>query len=204
MHLNWTLTLDGVMTLIAGLIAFVAVIIQIRLSSSELKKQLDADREVRKGEEERLKRAVTTAILLEIESVYLLLIEQLRGATFADQPLPTSFPVFEGNAGQLGLLHQETVAAVVRFCGSVGRHFLTSQALVAHWKQAGEEARSASSGDVRLLAPTYIRNKYDQHVEAAIQPLESIADEACSNLCEASKVLREGVRIPFPGAIKAQ
>jgi sensor domain CHASE-containing protein len=70
MQFEAKLTLDGLMTLVAGVIAFIAVIIQIHSSSKQLQDQMDAQRDAEQDELERKKRAVATAIDFEIDSIY--------------------------------------------------------------------------------------------------------------------------------------
>src|SRR5260370_16815941 len=64
------LTLDGIMTLAAGVIAFVAVILQIRSSRKQIELQLEAEKKARTLESERQKQAVARALLFEIVNFY--------------------------------------------------------------------------------------------------------------------------------------
>jgi uncharacterized protein YjeT (DUF2065 family) len=119
------LTLDGLMTLVAGIIAFVAVIIQIRSSSHQVRDQIRAQRDAEQAERERQKKAIATALLFEIDDFYRYHVrgayDRLDGkARSRELPevvrIPQSrFAVYEGNTPRLGELPHDLVEAVVHF-----------------------------------------------------------------------------------------
>jgi hypothetical protein len=121
------LTLDGLMTLAAGVIAFIAVMIQVRRSSHEVQRQLNAEKELRSDEQEREKRSLASALLLEIDHFYRgFLCRSLKlaqGATGKDVGSDMAFAIgisspldiYEGNTSKIGILGPEATTAVIRF-----------------------------------------------------------------------------------------
>ena len=114
-------TPDGIMTLVAGVLAFAAV-----------QWQIWDQRRTQGKDQERRRRAVATAVLFEIDSVYRSLIqgisEQINtpgSGPLLVKPFDSGFPVFEGNAGSLGELPAQLVQAVVGFYGVIMRHIST-------------------------------------------------------------------------------
>jgi hypothetical protein len=131
MQFEAKLTLDGIMTLAAGVIAFIAVIIQIRSSSKQVRDQMKAQRDAEREEQERRKKAVATAILFEVDDFYR---SQLwRVHAFFEQTgrrrellevvrvPPSQFCVYQGNTASLGGLPDEVVEAVVHFYSKAAR-----------------------------------------------------------------------------------
>jgi hypothetical protein len=121
-------TPDGVMTLVAGIIAFVAIIIQIRSSSKQVQNQIKAQREAEHGERQRQKRALAAALTAEIDDFYWFFLKGLwehrtiicGPAALSMKPAAelgpvpsTAFQVYKSTAGQLGLLSAQTVRSVV-------------------------------------------------------------------------------------------
>jgi hypothetical protein len=128
MQFEAKLSLDGLMTLVAGIIAFVAVIIQIRSSSRQVQDQIKAQRDAEREERERQKRALATALVFEIDHCYraylpraLTLARGLRGNTLdpkagvAIRFEAASFDVYSGNVQSLGTLGAEASGPVIRF-----------------------------------------------------------------------------------------
>jgi hypothetical protein len=123
------------MTLAAGILAFVAVQLQMR----------DQRRTLRE-EQETQKRAVAKAILFEIDGFYRYHLRGLRDYLKSfdlerQMPLPVvkpietnPFSIYEGNAGRLGELEPEVLQAVVEFYNAAGRHVSTRAA----WKASIE------------------------------------------------------------------
>src|SRR5271157_2399405 len=69
---DWSkgITPDGSMTLIAGVIAFIAVIIQIISSSKQVQDQVKAQRDAERGEQVRQRKGVAIGLLFEIDGFY--------------------------------------------------------------------------------------------------------------------------------------
>ncbi|HET9178205.1 MAG TPA: hypothetical protein VFQ24_07590 [Terriglobia bacterium] len=133
MRVNWTITGDGLATLVAGIIAFCAVWWQVRSSTSNLQKQLDTEREARNEELRRRKVGMARVMLVDLTAVYFTLrsLDSLR-STDPDcvRPLPLfkAIPsewsmVFSAISSMLGDLDAHVVSAVVA-CYSAGANFL--------------------------------------------------------------------------------
>jgi hypothetical protein len=102
-------TPDGIMTLIAGVLAFAAVQWQMWDQRS------------------RQKRAVASAILFEIDATYRYLLREVSKwlklidpesvdlRSVAIKSFVARFPILDANAGKIGDLGERTVPSVVRF-----------------------------------------------------------------------------------------
>lgn len=133
MQFEAKLTLDGLMTLVAGVIAFIAVIIQIRFSSKQLHNQMKAQRDAEREESERQKRAIARAIICEIGSFYKFDLEQAEKNLSSRNVGTNSFPtatwkrgntseIYKANSQVLGSLNAKSVSAIVTFYGMVGAY----------------------------------------------------------------------------------
>jgi hypothetical protein len=121
------LSLDGVMTLAAGVIAFLAVLLQIRSLKNQVNRQLKAERKARIEDADARRRAVAKAILFEIDHFYRFYIQdvlklldnRLRAGLppAIHTPGPRPFPVYWGNCSRLGDLDDRIVEAVVHSYG---------------------------------------------------------------------------------------
>jgi hypothetical protein len=126
-------TPDGAMTLIAGVIAFIAVIIQIASSTKQVQDQIRAQRDAEREERERQKRAVATAILYEIDSFCMIELDHvdknLASWDAASNNLPSAAglrtnisDIYKGISALLGSLSAKSVSAVVKFYSMVGAY----------------------------------------------------------------------------------
>jgi hypothetical protein len=127
------LSLDGAATLTAGIIAFIAVWLQIKASRSQVESQLKAEKDQREASQRAEILAVEKAILFEIDDFYREYLRDLRDALEEISPeasaLPfikdvraISFPVFLGNSGKIGLLSDEHAEAIIHFYGVAQSH----------------------------------------------------------------------------------
>jgi hypothetical protein len=150
-------TPDGVMTLIAGVIAFIAVIIQIRSSSKQVQDQIKAQRDAEREERERHKRAIATAILYEIDSFYRIDLEladkTLAGWDAASNNLPSAAglrtnisEIYKGISPLLGSLNASSVSAIVKFYSMVG----TYEGLWHSYQFSLDMLRAPANAAVRL------------------------------------------------------
>ena len=140
MCIDWTITGDGIATVIAGVFAFVAVIFQIRSSSLQLKTQLDTERDARIEDQERQKRALAAAILCEIDEFYWHHIRDARCHLENVNPeteinLPSvkkipevSFAVYQGCVGRLGQLPPSLLVEIVHFYNNAASFVATTEA----------------------------------------------------------------------------
>jgi hypothetical protein len=188
MQFEAKLTLDGLMTLIAGIIAFAAVIIQIRCSSKQVRDQIRAQRDAEREEQERQKRVVAGALLFEIDGLYRWLLRDVRDflrdvnpeteelSGLEAKPVGTNpFVVFEGNAGRVGELEGPLVENVVRF-------YMGARAglyMIERYDGARTRYLAEPSAEREDLARQCLEN-----VKRGIPPLIVIAYEACRQLCE--------------------
>lgn len=126
-------TPDGVMTLVAGVIAFIAVIMQIRSSSEQVQDQIKAQRDAEREERERQKRSIATALLYEIDSFYRIeldLVEKnLANWDVAGNSVPTAAglrtnisEIYKGVSPLLGSLNAKSVSAIVKFYSMAGTY----------------------------------------------------------------------------------
>jgi Mg2+ and Co2+ transporter CorA len=186
MQFEAKLTLDGLMTIVAGIIAFVAVIIQIRSSSRQVRDQIQAQREAEQEDKERQKRAVAKALLFEIDDFYL---NHLRGVDDhyrnfdgAMEKLPgvtgmdiRPFAVYDGSTPSLGTLSDEVVKSVVVLYDTARFHLLTVRDYKemlreyqygSHSPEAGQEARQLFFY-VRASIPRLTRLSYETCMKLA-------------------------------------
>lgn len=103
-----------------------AVILQIRSSSREVRDQIKAQRDAEKEEMVRQKRAVATAVLYEIESFFMLELEQVEKTLSAwdsvKDPIlssacirQNSFDIYKMNSLMLGRLNAKSISAIVKW-----------------------------------------------------------------------------------------
>jgi len=187
MQFEAKLTLDGLMTLIAGLIAFIAVIIQIRSSSKQVQDQIKAQRDAEREERERQKRAVASAILSEIDGTYRYLLRDVRDflrqidpdkvdlRTMLIKSFVARFPILDANAGKIGDLGEQAVASVVGF------YSCTRAYLISVDNFALSRERWLEKPDDGLLEDT--TREYLSHVKNTIPSLIWLAHEVSKELC---------------------
>jgi hypothetical protein len=176
-------TPDGVMTLVAGVIAFIAVIIQIRSSSKQVQDQIKAQRDAEREEHERQKRAVATAILFEIDLIYRSMIrgtgeamQNAVGGEFVVKPHSLHFTVYEGNAGNIGQLPASLGQDIVGLYGSITRILITLQVYSDAVRNAHEPPGNI---DWKAMASQY----YEQTVKA-IPQVRLLSYLVSRRLCE--------------------
>src|SRR5258707_12833388 len=102
------LTLDGVMTLFAGMLAFLAV-----------QWQLWQERHTRARRESEENKAIALGLLCEIDGFYTHCLKDLKQMFATDDienirlsPLATEFHIYHGNAHRLGFLGKEELEVV--------------------------------------------------------------------------------------------
>jgi hypothetical protein len=176
---------DGDLTLVAAVIAFIAIIIQIRSSSKQVQDQIKAQRDAEREEQERQKRAVATAILFEIDLIYRSMIrdtgeairnEKAVGGEFVVKPHSLHFAVYEGNAGKIGQLPASIGQDIVEFYGSATRFVITLQA----YSDAVRNAHEAPSNiDWKGMA-----SQYREHTVKAIPWVRLLSYMVSRRLCE--------------------
>jgi hypothetical protein len=187
---DWSkrLTPDGDLTLAAGLIAFVAVIMQIRSSSKQVRDQIEAQRIAERKEQERQKTTLARAILFEIHSLYTTHLREVKaklekanlnmGSPPLIDPLAADpFPVYRANAGRLAELEESLVARIVEFYAVAGSY-------VAMWREYEvNKARSLATNEsanhmVARNSLSAIRRPLDELISLAIQRCREISSVA--------------------------
>jgi len=114
-HWKSELPLEGVIALFAGVIAFVAVMIQ-----------LEEERNSRVAELERQKRALVKVVLFEINNFYCYHVRDVQeflkhvdveNCKFLGIKTlsPDPFPVYRGNAGMVGVMDDDMLGNVIGF-----------------------------------------------------------------------------------------
>jgi len=200
MQFEAKLTLDGLMTLAAGIIAFSAVIIQIRASSKQLREQMRTQRDAEREEQERQKKAVARAILFEIDDFYRYHVRGVRGyleeiarkggLLEVVRIAPSMLAVYRGNTSRLGELPDEVVEVVVHFYSKAQQFF----ALREDYK--GERERHAGSAD-------HPNNRKERtlfsHLRDSLPGLARAAYIACERLCGFTGVEFKSPRIAIAG-----
>jgi len=180
-------TPDGIMTLVAGVLAFAAV-----------QWQMWDQRRTLRQEQDRHNRAVATAILFEIDHVYRLMSEQVHADNFDIRYLvsPNRFVVFEASAGYLGSLGSDLAQTIVRFYGEAGRYFLGSQQYLREIENAKAAAAAKSFGTARnleALGASIVEGGYRSALTESFQAVKDAAIDACSRLCGFTAFDRSGV-----------
>lgn len=121
-------TWDGLIGFLGGVLAFVAILIQVHFANKGVRSQLQAEKDARAQDGEARKRAVATAILFEVDQFYRwhvkAVIESLRntppnGLPHFGRIRKGGFPVYEANSGYLGYLPRETGAKIVEVYGMI-------------------------------------------------------------------------------------
>jgi hypothetical protein len=192
-------TPDGDLTLVAALIAFIAIIIQIRSSSKQVQDQIKAQRDAEREERGRQKRVVASAILFEIDGLYRWLLRDVRDflrdvdpekedvRLLDAKPAGTNpFVVFAANAGRIGELDEPIVENVVRF-------YMRAQASlygIERYDKARERYLSQPSAEWADLAQQWLGN-----VKRGLPPLILIAYEVCQQLCAVLSIRFQALRI---------
>jgi hypothetical protein len=207
---------DGDLTLVAGAIAFVAVIFQIRSSSKRVQNQIEAQHRAQKEEQDRQKRVVASGILFEIDGLYRWLLRDVRDFLRDVDPekedltwleakaVPTSqFAVFAANAGRIGELDEPIVENAVRFYMSVQaisygieRYDEARRRYLAARSHEGEDIRRRLlenfMGNVEFEDPA---RQWLGNVKRGLPPLVLIAYNVCQQLCAVLSISFEAPRI---------
>jgi len=180
MQFEAKLTLDGLMTLIAGLIAFAAVQLQMW-----------HQRRASRQEQENHKRAVAKALLFEVDDFYSNhlrgvydhfrsfdgAIEKLPGVTGM---APRPFAVYDGNTESLGTLPDEVVRSVVVFYDTARRHLSMNRDYRELLREYQYGTHSPEAGQEASQLFFYVRG--------SIPGLTRLSYEACMKLARLSYV----------------
>jgi hypothetical protein len=169
---------DGIMTLIAGVLAFAAV-----------QWQMWDQRRTSRQEQMRQKRAVATAILFEIDSFYRYFVRDasaLLKDTRDNEPFVAkstsafSFTAYVGNAGNLGQLSQDIVQGIVAFYGCATVLLTTMHDHSEAVKRSLEARDNIDWG--------YLAKQYFTHMTASFPALKVLTYNVSKTLCTFAKI----------------
>lgn len=178
---NPELSADGLLVLAGGLLAFVAVMLQI-----------DAEKRARKEKQEAEKRALATSFLFEIDGFYSEYLNpeerskinhavnnvQSRSTPLFSAWIGRPFEIYVASASQLGRLEQDTVRAIVQF---YGRASTFVEAVKAHESLVNSSSINDSIG----------RENAKVHIKFAASSVEALTEKArdcCGRLCAVARI----------------
>ncbi|MGB7023502.1 MAG: hypothetical protein WBD73_06860 [Candidatus Acidiferrales bacterium] len=174
--LSW----DGLLTLLGGFLALFGIWWQVRHADEGLRKQLQAEKDGRAGERHERRRALSTAILFEIDRFYRYYVKNLlkdleskpQGQPYPvlEAPGPAPFPVYATNCGQIGELDSVLAAAIVDFYTSAQRHALR----ICDYVEKCNAAQARGSG---------ISSSLSSSIGSGGENLIPLAYIACAYLC---------------------
>ena len=212
MQFEAKLTLDGLMTLVAGIIAFGAVIIQIRSSSKQLHDQLKAQRDSEREESERQKRAVAAALLVEIDDFYEYFLrnlwegrERIRGAIEVLNmpplelgPIPsTAFVMYRATAHRVGILSIATAKSVVGLYNFMAGFVDTYESYRRAWspeRRAADPEMETKSRDIFDLVPKLILDSYGTCEKLSKEQTMPFENSAC-NIAQIGRCSQHGTTV---------
>jgi len=170
-RLSW----DGLLTFLGGLLAFFAILYQVRHADSGLQNQLDTERKARTREIGEQRRTVAVALLAEIRFFENYYLNAAEGALVGVDPgncVPqsinlisppaSSFPIFHANAYKVGEYSPDVVDSLQSFYGPAERFVR----LLSDWVEARTQLYVATSNvqatNVARLVLTAIRDVLPQ------------------------------------------
>jgi hypothetical protein len=191
MQFEARLTLDGIMTLVAGVIAFIAVIIQIRSSSKQVQDQIKTQHDAEREERERQRRAIATAILFEIDSFCAVDLDftakSLAKWDADSNNIPTAAhlrtnnsEIYKGISPLLGSLNAVSVGAVVHFYSMVGMY----EGLWRSYRYSLDMLHSPVNPDVIMDAQSILNDAKAQlkNIRDLIPSLRELAEKVTKSV----------------------
>jgi len=133
------LTLDGLLTFVGGLLAFIVIWRQTRHADQGLAKQLEAERTAQLEDTARRRRAVAKALIFEIDNFYRIYLSgpykalkdvdpnscEVSRLPALKTPSENPFPVYKSNADSIGDLDEREVRNIVRYFGEADSYIRT-------------------------------------------------------------------------------
>lgn len=200
------LTLDGIMTLAAGVIAYVAAVRQIRHADRGLQRQLDDEKKTREDGASDEQRAVARALLFEIDDFYRAQIRDLSNLLEKEQegappavikPMSNNpFPVYVGNASKLGVLPPSLVEAVVHYYAILQSYVAT---LVQH-----AQGYSMWVGGLNPQVGRALMQSIVPRIKSEARAITQLTFSTCGLLCTFTNTDFEFPRIGVAGDPKVQ
>lgn len=176
---------DGLLTFFGGLLAFFAIIYQVRQADKGLQRQLDAEKKARQDAANARSRAVATAVLFEIDDHYRSNIRDLlqvfetqaAGVPIVLKPISANpLPVYAGNVTTLGELPSTLVEAIVQYYG-VLRVYLGT---LSQYSQGYDLMVQGNQLGMPIMKSLIHRIKSE--AKAIIQPTYTVCGLLCSFL----------------------
>jgi hypothetical protein len=192
------LTLDGLMTLSAGVIAFVAVMIQIQSSRRDTERLLAEEKKARAAEEKRQLEAVARALSFEIANFYNYyrtrvrpLLDRVNTETCVPPSLSAlgsnAFSVYQGNTGRLGAFQNGVVESVVQFYG-LAELLLTS--ICDYTSSLARELERQGSVPARSAPRQFLGQ-----IQEVMYPTDAAAIQALEKLCQVAGMSLEALKL---------
>lgn len=199
MHVVWKFTGDAILAFAGGALALFGVWLSNRQSVRNVQRQLDAEKQMRKDEEEAGKCALAAALLTEIDAFYG---ENLNpeerskieaayrnahstGTLLFNAWTGTLFLIYAASASRLGCLEQDTVRAIVLFYGKASTFV---EAVRAYEKAI----HSPSAYD------PFERENAKSHIGFAASSIGLLVEKArdcCNRLCAVAGIDPAGLQI---------
>lgn len=120
------LTFDGLLTFVGGLLAFVAILYQVKHADRGLQRQLATEKQSRESETQERRHSYATALLFEMDNFYRVYVRQLSDSlnSWAGNGPPRIKPVgtewlavYRDGAAQIGTLPIETIKPIMTWYG---------------------------------------------------------------------------------------
>ncbi|MGH9684518.1 MAG: hypothetical protein ACRD4S_13020 [Candidatus Acidiferrales bacterium] len=152
-RLSW----DGLLTFFGGVLAFFAILFQVRHADRGLKSQMDVEKRARNSAADERRRAVATGLLFEIDDHYrsnirdvLQFLDGIRrdSAGMVIRPISADpFPMYIGSVEILGELPPTLVEAIVHYYGLLGVYV----SRLAKYLQAFDYSMQGQSAQAKTL-----------------------------------------------------
>ena len=185
--LSW----DGLLTFIGGLLAFFAILCQVRHADAGLKQQLQAEKDARSQESEDRKRAVATGLLYEIDRFYSIYIGRFlkilgeaakeKRHPQVESPGTRPFSVYPANCGDIGELDKELVQTIVDFYALAQRHALRIEEYVRSYSVALTDPQG-------VIKASQVEKALQPGIKSACEELVLRAYIVCAYLCEYTEI----------------
>ena len=184
-------TPDGVMTLVAGVIAFVAVIIQIRFSSKQMQDQMREQRDAEEEDRERQMRSVAAALLSEIDCFYASHLEP-RSRLFESWRMtendPQSVEVFRFVAGKPFAVYESLAERLGGFDATIAWGTVYTYGTMAAFAElirlyeretSGMSSQDRAGQEIRSDAREVLRNKIRESAKTTMFVMVTICRPLC-------------------------
>jgi len=194
-ELGRSLSVDGLAmigtTLVAAAIGFLAILLQVRSSSRQLRDQIKAQGDAEREELERQMKSLARAFLFEIDDYYHYSLNQepnWEKKVFKFERWP--FLMYQANAGRIGNFDDRTIKAIIKFYGDAEAY----QASFAEFVVTNDAALLGKD-PVDVEAAHALRGRLKERFPA----LKRSAEGVCASLSDVAGVPRANLRVPLSG-----